>query len=668
MTDENQRHITNRAISRRTALVGCVGGVAGLTVGHDRLLSTDESAFAETNLEVTAGDVTVDTACGRVSDLSVSEDSEVTFEYENVPVDLTDGFELTLEANPHVGGRDNHDGWSEPNAESGNIDPESDMDGSGTETDPYKITTDQELQAMTQALDAHYELENNIDASETHQWNGGDGFDPIWDSGEVAFSGSLEGNGHKVCGVTIAADDEAVGLIGANQGTIQNVGLVDCSIDVDEVDDVVVGGLTGVNSGTIVATYSRGVTIEVESDLGVVGGLVGINDGEITNTSASGTIDVDTGDFIVGGSVGGNFTTESDEGTEWVGTVTDSYAAFDISVTFESGFLVGDSVGVLGGFVGFNTAVIANSYSRGTSSVDADGGLTADTEAVIGGFVGANFTEDEDPGLIGGLLGLLLGIVGAVLGLLVGLVATLLGLAPADEDRELVEETPGEIHESYSAVQTVELSGDIDEGAAAAFAGGNEGNDIEGVIMYSYWDEERLSELAGIAGEEDDNDGDLTAVSGLVTDEMQGSEAENNLAGLDFDETWMTIEDPDDYPQLRANSELPEESGEQTGFDAIFQNEPLDGFLGDSTTGEATAPLSDIVGEDVSLALVNHEAIDGGDDSTAYRQFEPYPSLERRTEIDFKLIVEHVTEDIETETETDESATIDVRIPGMIDE
>jgi len=53
------------------------------------------------------------------------------------------------------------------------------MTGSGTVGDPYIISDVDDLQAMEDDLDAHYELANNIDASATSSWNSGLGFDPI---------------------------------------------------------------------------------------------------------------------------------------------------------------------------------------------------------------------------------------------------------------------------------------------------------------------------------------------------------------------------------------------------------------------------------------------------------------------------------------------------------
>jgi hypothetical protein len=53
--------------------------------------------------------------------------------------------------------------------------------GSGTVSSPYVISNATQLQEMKDDLTAHYVLGNDIDASETSDWNGGAGFEAIGD-------------------------------------------------------------------------------------------------------------------------------------------------------------------------------------------------------------------------------------------------------------------------------------------------------------------------------------------------------------------------------------------------------------------------------------------------------------------------------------------------------
>ena len=147
------------------------------------------------------------------------------------------------------------------------------MDGSGTAEDPYVITNVDELQAMNDDLDAHYVLGNDIDASETENWNAGSGFKPVGkdeyaDENPIAFTGHFDGQNYTISGLTIdRSSRQNAGLFGYSEGTVENVDLTDASVSAD-------------------------------ADVGVV---VGDNRGNVTNVAASGTADGQGG---VGGVAG----------------------------------------------------------------------------------------------------------------------------------------------------------------------------------------------------------------------------------------------------------------------------------------------------------------------------------------------------------------------------
>jgi len=69
--------------------------------------------------------------------------------------------------------------------------------GSGTESGPYIITNVNQLQEMNNDLDAWYELGNDIDASDTINWNGGEGFVPIGNV-TATFSGNFDGKNYAI--------------------------------------------------------------------------------------------------------------------------------------------------------------------------------------------------------------------------------------------------------------------------------------------------------------------------------------------------------------------------------------------------------------------------------------------------------------------------------------
>jgi hypothetical protein len=80
--------------------------------------------------------------------------------------------------------------------------------GSGTAGDPYIITTVGQLQEMKNNLSAHYALGKDIDASETVNWNGGAGFEPVGTSAST-FAGSLDGRGYKITNLYINRSGES---------------------------------------------------------------------------------------------------------------------------------------------------------------------------------------------------------------------------------------------------------------------------------------------------------------------------------------------------------------------------------------------------------------------------------------------------------------------------
>ncbi|MFP3872762.1 MAG: hypothetical protein ACLFVL_07795, partial [Candidatus Aenigmatarchaeota archaeon] len=242
--------------------------------------------------------------------------------------------------------------------------------GSGTEDDPYLIENVDELQNMNANLTAHYELLNDIDASETSDWNGGAGFDPVGNNTDP-FTGSFDGKGYKINGLYIDRPGEMlVGLFGciSQGGSAGNASLTDTSISGDSY----VGGLAGSNRENS-HVFDSDVSGEVSGASGV-GVLLGRNLGTVNNSFANGTA-IGSSD-VIGGLVGSNAgTVETSQATVYVdstgtqnvggligasnGPVNNSYATGDVS----SGGTSGGLLGSLGG-----GAAVNNSYSRGNVS------------------------------------------------------------------------------------------------------------------------------------------------------------------------------------------------------------------------------------------------------------------------------------------------------------
>jgi len=177
------------------------------------------------------------------------------------------------------------------------------------------------------------------------------------------FNGIFNGNGKVVRGIKIYGYDDGQGLFGfiGKNGVIKNLGVI-----VDIKGKNIVGGLTGVNVGTIENSYVWG---NIEGD-GLVGGLAGTNMGIIENSYASGMV---TGNNAIGGLVGINSGMKGS-----IGSIKNSYASGNVTGIENTGGLVGASGGIIensyalgkvtgrknvGGFVGENIGTIINSYA-----------------------------------------------------------------------------------------------------------------------------------------------------------------------------------------------------------------------------------------------------------------------------------------------------------------
>ncbi len=235
--------------------------------------------------------------------------------------------------------------------------------GSGTPDDPYMIYDVDDLQNMNNGLSAHYALANDIDASETSDWNDGDGWEPVGTGpvgeSENHFTGSFDGQNYTITGLYIDRDGtEYVGLFGlvGEGGEVRNVGVVHADVSGYNY----VGVLVGRNEGTVYKSYATGTV----SGNSLVGGLVGRNTwgGMVSDSYATG--DVSGTGFNAGGLVGSN---------DWGGTVENSYA---------TGTLTG--VSGVGGLVGWNRGTVSNSYATG----DVSG-----TQWYVGGLVGSNMED-----------------------------------------------------------------------------------------------------------------------------------------------------------------------------------------------------------------------------------------------------------------------------------
>jgi len=168
------------------------------------------------------------------------------------------------------------------------------------------------------------------------------------------LAGEFDGNGHKILNLSCDFGSVSqVGLFGylASDGKVTEVGVENVNI----TGVSCVGGLVGLNVGTVSSSHSSGSVTGED----IVGGLVGWNKGTVGESYSIGSM---TGNWRVGGLVGLN------DG----GTVSNSYSTGNVNGSDEVGGLVGDNG---------NDSTVESSYS--TSSVTGEDG--------VGGLVGENY-------------------------------------------------------------------------------------------------------------------------------------------------------------------------------------------------------------------------------------------------------------------------------------
>ena len=254
------------------------------------------------------------------------------------------------------------------------------VDHAGTALDSSDFTGDSFLYGDDAAdqLTKHYELANNINASDTADttvWTKppvtgyrGNGWTPIAGNSGQSFSGSFSGEGYAINSLEIIArqgdNSRHFGLFGINNGSIIAVGLQNINMiiqateddytGITTVDNIIfgshAGGLVGLNQGDGVISYSYATGL-VNASMDSIGGLIGLNQGEISYSYSTATVQ---GAGDTGGLVGTN------EG----GALLSSYATGVVNgshgITNREG-----TAGGLAGSISGEGAIISTSYATG---------------------------------------------------------------------------------------------------------------------------------------------------------------------------------------------------------------------------------------------------------------------------------------------------------------
>ncbi len=209
--------------------------------------------------------------------------------------------------------------------------------------------------------DINITLDKNIDLT-------GKDWTPIGTSFDNSYTGTFDGGGHTITGLTITTKDQFVGLFGYlnRAGTVKNVVMEGIQITSNHMFGNT-GGVAGFSWGTIENCSVSGSV----SGTKCVGGVVGAQKaGSITGCSSSATV---KGTVDVGGVAG----------EKW-GSMTACYATGNVTLEIDSPKNLSG-----GGLVGFNggSSVLA---CYATGNVNSKGRSTGNVH--IGGLFGDNYT------------------------------------------------------------------------------------------------------------------------------------------------------------------------------------------------------------------------------------------------------------------------------------
>ena len=243
-------------------------------------------------------------------------------------------------------------------------DPGYTIEGNGS----YTVTSADGLMHVADLVnggktDINITLDKNIDLT-------GKGWTPIGTSFKNSYTGTFDGGGHTITGLTVTTNDKYAGLFGyiGNAGTVKNV----------VMEGVLITSNNGSSQAGGVAGFSRG-TIENCSVSGsvsgtvYVGGVVGAQwGGSITGCSSSATV---KGMVDVGGVAGQ---------TNSNATMTACYATGNVTleIASQNNIDVGGAVGFNGGSRILACYATGNVTSTGSSTVNV----------YISGFCGYNST------------------------------------------------------------------------------------------------------------------------------------------------------------------------------------------------------------------------------------------------------------------------------------
>jgi hypothetical protein len=225
----------------------------------------------------------------------------------------------------------------------------------GSAENPSKISTCAEFQAINDNKNWHYELVNDIDCSETKNWNVGVGFKGIGDGG-TSFSGSVDGKNYTISNLYQSDTGENSGIFNYMSGRISNLNFRKVDI---KCHSTYCGGVTYLNWGTIERVSITG-TLECT---GSCGGFASQQSGAIKE--CWGDMTIGTGGFQ--GGIGGHSYGGSIENSYFLGHIFDDNGGGLVGLNENTNIVNSYSAAVMRS-TGFNGGLIGWQYSGGNQN------------------------------------------------------------------------------------------------------------------------------------------------------------------------------------------------------------------------------------------------------------------------------------------------------------
>ena len=234
-------------------------------------------------------------------------------------------------------------------------------DGQGN----YTVTSTEGLKNIAKLVNEEWKLGINITLTADIDLKGID-WTPIGKDDNKAYTGTFDGNGKTITGLTVTGSDQYAGLFGyiGSGGTVKNVVLEGVQIESDNSSGYA-GGVAGDSWGTIENCSGSGSVSGTTFAGGVVGSQRG---GSITGCNSSATV---KGVVFAGGIAG-----ETNSGA----SLTGCYATRDVTVEND-----GTNNSHAGGVVGYNGGgTLTACYATGSVTGSGSGTI------YVGGVTGSN--------------------------------------------------------------------------------------------------------------------------------------------------------------------------------------------------------------------------------------------------------------------------------------